>query len=221
MFSLAKAQLGDTSTPSRLPHIAYGQPIEKVAIEFACHHVSWSGRLRLLSMVEDSAHRKNKSLPSWVPDPSAPLLPLPLDGGVLEDEVPVKWDATGSKDYLQVPAIQNKLLVVYGFRIDVVRMAAIQFNDLIDTEKWIELLLGFLEPLKNDIISRVSFDEAFWKTLLATTKTPLRKHGATIGREEFRDWIISIVLTLGKGNDGFKDRGGSVGAVESFTDRKW
>jgi hypothetical protein len=152
-------------------------------------------------MVEDSAYRKNESLPSWVPDPSAPLLPLPLDGGVLEDEVPVKWDATGRKGHSQVPAIQNKLLVVYGFRIDVVRMAAIQFNDLIDAEKWIELLREFLEPLKDGLISGVFFDEAFWKTLLTTT------NGATIGREEFRDWIISIALTLGKGNDGFKDRG--------------
>jgi hypothetical protein len=68
-----------TSSPM-LPLPDYKKSAAEVYREFTCHILQHSQGLMYLSWVEDKRRRRLKDLPSWVPDLSIEMAPLPLIG---------------------------------------------------------------------------------------------------------------------------------------------
>jgi hypothetical protein len=197
MLGLAKARLDEFAAPAQLPLVNYEQSIKEVALAFTTYHVKCSRGLKILSSVEDGTYRVNKELPSWVPDLEARLLPLPLETDILDDKVSSPWNACGSREDVKEPVIDENILIVQGYQIDVVEKVAMPFNTLVENGQWSDLF-DLLEPLTDKQISGMTFDEAFWRTLIATTDPPLGKHAAsTMGLEsEFSEWIISLLDSI-------------------------
>jgi hypothetical protein len=196
MLGLAKVRLGSDSTFARLPPVDYTASIEAVSLNFATYHITSSRQLKILSMVQDRKHRENENLPSWVPDPATPLLPLPLE--TENGEVATPWDVCGSRGDNEELTIDGNTLIARGFQIDVVDKATIPFNDIVENDQWFELF-EFLEPLTSKQFSGMTIDEAFWKTMITSTDPPSGKlvDTSTIDLEAcFGDWIISQMYSM-------------------------
>ena len=67
-------------SPPMLPLPVYRKSVAEVYLEFTHHILQHSQGLMYLSWVEDKQRRRQKDLPSWVPDISIEVLPLPLIG---------------------------------------------------------------------------------------------------------------------------------------------
>ena len=105
-------------------------------MSFASYHITHSGGLKTLSLVEDGTHRINKSLPSWVPDPAASSLPRSLEVGNGSKNSLTPWNACGSHTPIMSPVINGNLLTVEGYRIDVIEKNAMPFNVIAENDQW-------------------------------------------------------------------------------------
>ena len=77
MHGMATYRLGSADVHS-LPDVDYGKGLREISIEYAKYHVEKSQSLRIMLFREDHIYRTQKGLPSWVPNPVARLLPLPI-----------------------------------------------------------------------------------------------------------------------------------------------
>lgn len=219
MLGLAKARLGGSAASAQIPPVNYDQSIEEVALAFTTYHVRYSKGLKVLSLVEDSTYRTNKNLPSWVPDPAASLLPLPLlplPRDILDEKISTPWNACGSRQHVTDPVIDENILIVQGYRIDEVEKAAMPFNTIVENGQWSNLF-ELLEPLTRKEISGMTLDEAVWRTLVATTDPPFGKHVAsTMGlKSEFSEWIISL-LNSAKESPNFEEEAMAIMMSSSY-----
>ena len=197
MLGLARVRQDEFCAPLQLPPVAYEQSIEEVALAFATYHVMRSRGLMVLSLVEDCSYRINKTLPSWVPDPACPLRPLPLETDNLHDKASLSWNACGYREHTKLPVIDRRILIVQGYKIDVVKKAAIPFNGLFRSHQWSDLF-NLLGSLVDQPLGGTTFDEAFWKTLITTTE---HSHGKNASSTtdlalDFSEWIISLLHSI-------------------------
>lgn len=77
---------------------------------------------------------------------------------------------------------------------------AIPFNVIAENDQWSNIF-DVLEHLKEKTISGMTFDEAFWRTLIASTDHPLGKHAASTEdlQSDFREWVISLLYSVHDG----------------------
>lgn len=196
MMGLARARLSSTSALAELPPVDYQASLKAVSLSFAAYHITCSRSLKILSLVQDVKHRKTEDLPSWLPDPAAPLLPLPLETEV--GNASTRWDACDSQDGDSTHIVDGNTLIARGFHFDFVDEVAISFNDIAENDQWYELF-EFLEPLTSKQFSGLSIDEAFWKTLITSPDPPHGKNVATIPADLetcFGDWVISQLYSI-------------------------
>jgi hypothetical protein len=196
MMGLARARLISTSALVELPPVDYQASLEAVSLSFATYHITCSRSLKILSLVQDVKHRKTEDLPSWLPDPAAPLLPLPLETETGENAT--RWDACGSQDANPTHIVNGNTLIARGYHFDFVDEVAISFNDIAENDQWYELF-EFLEPLTSKQFSDLAIDEAFWRTLITSTDPPHGKKVATIPSDLetcFGDWVISQLYSI-------------------------
>jgi hypothetical protein len=179
MMGLARARLSSTSALAELPPVDYQAPLEAVILSFVTYHPIRSRSLKILSLVQDVKYRKTENLLSWLSDPAAPLLPLPLPLEREIGEAATRWDACRSQDGNPTHMVDGNTLIARGFHFDFVDEVAISFNDIAENDQWYELF-EFLEPLSRKQFTGLAIDEAFWKTLITSTDPPHGKKVATI-----------------------------------------
>ena len=197
MLGLARARQDEFVAPVQLPLVNYEQSIEEVALAFTTYHVKCSGGLKILSLVEDCSYRINKNLPSWVPDPACPLRPLPLETDILHDKASLSWNACGYREHPKWPIIDRRILIVQGYKIDVIKKAAVPFNSLFKSHQWSDLF-DLLRSLVDRQVGGTTFDEAFWKILITTPEHSLGEHvSSTVDlATDFGEWIISLLHSI-------------------------
>lgn len=185
-----------------LPHVDYARSLKEIAMEFARYHMTKSRNVSLLALVEDPAHRTKhaEGFPSWLPDPSAPLLPLPLEAdvlGVYQDSLFHCW---GAPHYGADVTFEGERLVLQGRRIDSVGPVAEPFNNIAkEDDSWSHIFefVSHFSSRSGPHLSGLKLGEALWRTLVATPNSPLGSSPTTVSLgHEFGDWCISLLDAL-------------------------
>ncbi|KAH7009768.1 heterokaryon incompatibility protein-domain-containing protein [Ilyonectria destructans] len=169
MVGLAQLRLKNSGL-ANFPTIDYGRNLREVALDFAKYYIRTSGSLSILSRVEDSANRtpENQDFPSWLPDPAAPLLPLPLDAGVTHGTGSSPWRVRGNAPFKKPPSIDGSSLRVHGQRICSIKRCAVPFNILSESGEWFQIF-DFMSELSNVNTGAFKLGEALWRTLITST----------------------------------------------------
>lgn len=196
MLGLARAGLRNVQERDDLPPAQYESSVDEVAVSFASYHIKRSRGLGILSFVEDGTHRIGKCLPSWVPSPAAPLLPRPFVVENTSDDNLSPWNPSGSRGSMKLPDINGNVLTVEGFHIDIIKRAAIPFNEIVKNDPWSDVF-DLLEHLKMKTISGITSDIAFVRTLIADKDHALGKNAASTKDllSDFREWVISLIYS--------------------------
>lgn len=206
MVGLAQLRL-KISGLTNFPTIDYGRSLQEVALDFAKYYLRTSGSLNILSQVEDSANRTpgNQDFPSWLPDPAAPLLPLPLDAGVTHGKASSPWRVRGNAPSKKPPSIDGSSLRVHGQRICGITHCAVPFNILSESDEWFQLF-DFMSGLSDVKTGPFKLGEALWRTLITSTDPSSGKGASTVDLdEEFGDWCISLLSSLRNPNTNYED----------------
>lgn len=194
MLGLAKVRLEGSAQHDGLPPAKYECSLDEIAVSFVSYHIGHSGGLQILSFVEDGIHRINKGLPSWVPDPAAPLLPRPLVMENASANGSSPWNPCGSNISMNSFVIHGNILTAEGCRIDVIKRTATPFNVIVENGQWSDVF-ELLEHLKEKLISGNTFDQFFLKTLIASADPAHGKCAAQTEdlQPEFCEWLISLI----------------------------
>lgn len=206
MVGLAQLRLKNSGL-ANFPTIDYGRNLREVALDFAKYYIRTSGSLSILSRVEDSANRtpENQDFPSWLPDPAAPLLPLPLDAGVTHGTGSSPWRVRGNAPFKKPPSIDGSSLRVHGQRICSIKRCAVPFNILSESGEWFQIF-DFMSELSNVNTGAFKLGEALWRTLITSTDSSSGKNASTVDLdEEFGDWCISLLSSLRNPNTNYED----------------
>jgi hypothetical protein len=91
---------------------SYQRSVEKVYVDAVKYMISSSADLKALSLVEDASFRKNRALPSWVPDFSAEGYPNPID-----DNSPLPWNASEGLGPTLLPSSADGILDIRGIHV--------------------------------------------------------------------------------------------------------
>ncbi|GAB1317159.1 Heterokaryon incompatibility protein-domain-containing protein [Madurella fahalii] len=190
MLGLHRRRLGEADS-SGLLTVDYSKTVQDVALGFAKYHVQSSGSLGILSLVEDAAYRtpNGNDFPSWLPDPAAPLLPMPFDGVTLRHTTRPR----------KAPVVKGTSLIVQGRHLDTIAHTAPPFTTLAETDEWSELFTFLLSPPHpgppnlgpEGKSSTPKLGQALWRTLIAADQSP--GSGSTNLDAEFGAWCISLV----------------------------
>lgn len=193
-----------------LPRVDYSRDLKQVAMEFAKYHMTKSRNLSLLGLVEDPAHRTKQAegFPSWLPDPSAPLLPLPLEADVLGVDQSSLFYCWGPSPplYGASATLQGECLVLQGRRIDTVGPVAEPFNNIAKEDgAWFHIFdfVSHFSSRSEPHLSGMKLGEALLQTLVASSGSP---SGTTASLDkEFGDWCISLLSSLRNPDEGLLD----------------
>ncbi|KUI52702.1 Heterokaryon incompatibility protein 6, OR allele [Cytospora mali] len=186
-----------------LPHVDYSQNLKEVSIDFAGYHMTKLNNLSLFAMVEDSAHRTDlaEDFPSWLPDPSAPLLPLPLEADALGVNRNVLFNCWGPDPPPYGPHVvfRGECLVLQGRRIDMVGPIAESFNNIVKDDEWFHIFdfVTHVSASSNLDLSDINLGEALWRTMAASPDSSSGGSSPTVNLDqEFGNWCISILDAL-------------------------
>jgi hypothetical protein len=205
---MSSPNLTDRSTVAlrRLPDPDYTKSVSTVFTQFAKWNLEISQNLSLLSMVEDRSCRSSdliESLPSWVPDQSVALRPMPFDIAIRDAKWnPSLWDSGMS---LLIESPEEAVLLVQGAMFDTIKQIAKPFTDMRkDAEGWISVL-DLIKPSLNSYYpdSNSRYPDALWRTLIADSHSPLGKGDAprqfpadeNMARN-FNEWLITHFLSF-------------------------
>lgn len=197
MLGLLKERLKAQNQSINLPAVDYTNSNEAVALEFGRLYLSVTGNLQLLSMVEDATHRITENLPSWVPDHTVRLLPVPLE---LNGVPNTHSDPSLSKAPTPTLDPTGRVLSVNGHEIDTITSTAPPFHHIWESHDWLSLL-NLLKSLSTIQTTSTSFDEAFWRTLTTSPEIPTSKqseHTTLSLSFSFGDWMIQNLLSIRK-----------------------
>ena len=186
-FALLGLHRHRADTPSTLL-VDYSRPLLSIAFDFAKYHIQSSNTLALLSLVEDPALRtpSNMSFPSWLPDPAAPLLPVPF--------------ALPSTPLSHPPIITPRALTLYARHLTTITAVAPPFSTLFSTGKW-HLLFDFVSQNPRPDPSTLKRGQVLWRVLTATPPPPTGKAPAGLDLDdEFHAWCISLVSSVANTN---------------------
>ncbi|EON65145.1 hypothetical protein W97_04382 [Coniosporium apollinis CBS 100218] len=190
-------------TLSQLPVPDYKKPVERVYSDFAKCVLECTQNLLLLSLVEDRSDRRSaglaNSLPSWVPDLSVPLLPMPL---AIEGNA-ARWDAAGPGSAGQGIALDKRYLLVNGAYFDTIAGVGDPFHELESSHNWLSIL-NLVRPLISlpYPTSGGCYAEALWRSIIADLDKrridgDRRQSPAdpTLG-QAFGEWLVSKLIQL-------------------------
>jgi hypothetical protein len=198
MLGMASLRLSNSASP-QLPAVDYKHSVKHVALEFSKYHIESSRGLGILSMVEDSSHRSKDNLdfPSWLFDPTSPLLPYPLETYAPSSKTDISWSAGGSLTADRAPFVDGETLVLQGFQIGVVGRGAEPFNKLSESDEWFRLF-EFLGQIGNAAFGGMKLGEALWRTLTTVPEPPAGKSPARTPdlSREFGDWCVSLITSI-------------------------
>lgn len=130
MLGLHRRRLGGAAAAGDALRVDYSKSLKNIALEFAKSHIQASGSLRILSLVEDAVHRSPASaeFSSWLPDPTAPLRPLPFDTSL--------WMTAQAHPPRKPPTVEGDTLLVQGKKLTTIALAATPFSTLQQTHDW-------------------------------------------------------------------------------------
>lgn len=197
MVGMAKHGM-KTSESQALPAVDYDQRLRSVALRFAEFYLQISGSFSFLALVEDATHRtqENKDFPSWLPDPAAPLLPLPLRAEGFQLDGPTSWRPCGDVEAVDAPRIDGDLFRLRGYHFDGVAKTCVSFDVLDRSNEW-SRFFNFISGLSNLQTNGFPVGEAPWRTLTASPDRPSGKVASTADLdEEFMDWCIALTKTI-------------------------
>ncbi|KAH8802983.1 heterokaryon incompatibility protein-domain-containing protein [Xylogone sp. PMI_703] len=185
---------------TQLPVPDYTKSISMVFTEFAKWQLEVSQNLSLLFMVEDQSLRSSdlRDCPSWVPDQSVRLGPVPLHVTANNP----RWDPSLS-DYgigLPIDSPGGSIILVRGGIFDTITAVAEPFKKMRDAAKgWIGVM-DLVKPLLGNKYpgSGVSYTDVLWRTLIADSHQPLGNANAPrqspadnrLARA-FNEWLIT------------------------------
>ncbi|KAK1752681.1 heterokaryon incompatibility protein 6, OR allele, partial [Echria macrotheca] len=172
--------------------INYSLPLASIALSFAEHHIQTSKTLALLTLVEDHTFRTkpNASFPSWLPDPAAPLLPIPFPHALPQ--------------LTTTPLITNTTLTLHGRPVTTISATAPPFSELTATGTW-HALFHFVathppSPIPN---STLKPGQILWRVLTTSSPDiPSDKAPQTTPNLDasFRAWCVSLVARVANPN---------------------
>ena len=198
MLGMSRLKLGDSTSPP-LPGVDYKQNLKHVALEFGKYHIKRSGRLRILSLVEDASHRSRDNLdfPSWLFDPASPLLPSPLEIRPPSSRVDISRNVGESLMVNRAPFVDGVTLVVQGYQIGIVEGVAEPFNKLYENDEWFRLC-EFVGQVRDETLGGMNLGEALWRTLTTAPKLLVSKSPAMLLdlSQEFTDWCVSLIISI-------------------------
>ncbi|KAK4235291.1 heterokaryon incompatibility protein 6, OR allele [Achaetomium macrosporum] len=191
MLGLYRNRLGVSASTSDLLSVDYSKSLKHVALDFARYHIQASGSLRILSLVEDAAYRSPASaeFPSWLPDPTAPLRPLPLDTE--------RWGTAQAHFPRKPPRVEGDSLHVQGNKLTTITLTATPFSTLQQTHEWF-YLFDFLSTSAQPP-SNIPLDTALWRTLTTTPLPHSPKSPDTAPpnlADDFAAWCISLASSV-------------------------
>ncbi|VUC28877.1 unnamed protein product [Clonostachys rosea] len=136
MLDLAKTSAQRLGTPFPNFKPDYKKSIEQVIKEFTVEFIKAKGDLTILTQVEDRSLRNKRTLPSWMPDYTAALLPFDLLG--ISQKKRWKADGGAQRDIKIVAA--NSVLAVYSHKEDTIQATAVNFNNIMANGDWRSVL---------------------------------------------------------------------------------
>jgi hypothetical protein len=125
--------------------------------------------LNILSLVDDPYTRKQKNLPSWVPDYSVGFHVHPLAGVPRPDSGKYRWDASKGLPPFEVPTSNSEKLPVKGIFFDIIDEAAAMYSEVVDQHDINNLLDLLLRYPGEKYPTECTPVEAFWRTLIKDT----------------------------------------------------
>ena len=177
-----------------LPIPDYTKSTEQVYTEFAIWQMNVTKTLFPVAIVEDRSRRNpafRDTLPSWVPDFSVPLQPMPM---FFESNHP--WCADGPENTASPLPLEGGLLVIRGAFFDRVHNLADPMEFPFSKE-CISSILRLIEPLVGSAYpsSPMGYIDALWRTLTLDyemSPTAERVHPADPNRrQDFNEWVVS------------------------------
>ncbi|KAK5659350.1 hypothetical protein OQA88_1443 [Cercophora sp. LCS_1] len=176
LLGLHRRRSGSTLVP-----IDYTQPLNSIAFGFTKHHIETANTLAILTLVEDASLRTNTSFPSWLPDPAAPLLPVPLPHAL--------------PPLTTTPIITPTSLTLCGRRLTTITTTAPSFSTVASTGTWHELFTFLLaQTLAENQSSTLNLGQILWRVLTTCQDKPSDKASQSTNLDaEFRAWCISLV----------------------------
>ncbi|KAK4212991.1 heterokaryon incompatibility protein 6, OR allele, partial [Rhypophila decipiens] len=176
--------------------VDYTLPLQSITVSFAKHHIESSNKLTLLTLVEDSTFRTqlSTSFPSWLPDPAAPLLPIPLSNSV--------------PPLTTKPNITPTTLTLFGRLLTKISTTAPPWSTLTPSGSWHTLFSFLLNPPVPPPPSHLKKGQILWRVLTADPSSSSPKAPEHIPNLDipFRSWLISLPAAIANPDLPFKDR---------------
>jgi hypothetical protein len=158
--------------------------------------------LHILSLVDDPSTRKQKNLPSWVPDYSVGFHVHPLAGILRSSSGVRRWDVSNALPPFDVPTSNLGKLPVKGILFDEIDEIATTYSGVIDQydiKSLLDLLLWY--PAETYPAGCTSV-EAFWRTLIKDSFRQRPANGEA--RDAFQYLIAGRVGHLEDASEGLE-----------------
>ncbi|CAH0020520.1 unnamed protein product [Clonostachys rhizophaga] len=196
MLDLAKtsAQRLGTRFPNFKPD--YNKSIEQVIKEFTVEFIKAKGDLTILTQVEDRSLRNKRTLPSWMPDFTAALLPLDLLGASQKK----RWKADGGAQRGIKIVAANSVLAVHGHKADTIQATAVSFNNIMANGDWrsILALTKSLYKMDGPHVNYPADDRLLSALLCSSSVLKMNKDSKARAqlKAEFADWMINKLRVI-------------------------
>ncbi|KAM7204852.1 heterokaryon incompatibility protein 6, OR allele [Rhypophila sp. PSN 637] len=176
--------------------VDYTLPLQSIAFSFAKHHIETSNTLTLLTLVEDSTFRTqlSTSFPSWLPDPAAPLLPIPTSNSL--------------SPLTTKPKITCTTLTLHGRLLTRISTTAPPWSTLTPSGSWHSLFSFLLNPTVPLPPSHLKNGQILWRVLTADSSSSVPKSPELMPNLDipFRSWLISLPAAIANPDLPLKDR---------------
>ena len=144
----------------------YNKIVSEVFLDAAWKLIREHDDLYILSLVEDRFSPQTNILPSWVPDWSATLTPIPIGG---YNKPRRRWCASKGIEWLQPIATPREQLSIQGFCFDKIVEKAATLREVGDFHQ-IVTVLALTNRLECSLYpTGISKTEALWRSLIADT----------------------------------------------------
>ncbi|CAH0048129.1 unnamed protein product [Clonostachys solani] len=196
VLDLAKTSAQRLATPFPNFKPDYNKSIEQVIKEFTVEFIKAKGDLTILTQVEDRSLRNKRTLPSWMPDYTAALLPLDLLGTSQKK----RWKADGGAQRGITIVAANSVLAVHGHRADTIQATAVSFNNIMANGDW-RSVLALTKSLYEMDGSHVDYpaDYRLLSALLCSSsvlKMDKDSEARAQLKAEFADWMINKLRAI-------------------------
>ncbi|CAG9985117.1 unnamed protein product [Clonostachys byssicola] len=196
MLDLAKTSAERLGT--RFPNFKpdYNKSIEQVIKEFTVEFIKAKGDLTILTQVEDRSLRNKRTLPSWMPDYTAALLPLDLLGASQKK----RWKADGGAQRGIKIVAANSVLAVHGHRADTIQATAVSFNNIMANGDWrsVLALTKSLYEMDGPHVNYPADDRLLSALLCSSSVLKMGKDSEARAqlKAEFGDWMINKLRVI-------------------------